>query len=186
MPELYSDRGILNDRPPPFIVRATATIAPPAGEYRLMVRTRQFTRVIVDGKTLIDTGFPKRSTDGHNPYIPPPKPTEPYMPAPRVGDIEKIAALTTDGEPRTVVLEVMVGGQGRRMEAGEPVVVLATKGGEFHLIGPSPEVPFSATAWPEFLRERQSRHADENIVRRRAAAAKDDDFWRKRHDAAFV
>lgn len=184
IPQKHTPSGVLADRSAAFVLRASARVALPAGEHRLLLRTREAARLFVDDRLSVEVPFPKRGTDGHQPWHPIGPPLEAGLPPLRFGDVEKLAPVTLDGKPHEFRLEVYVGGKGYRPEAGEPVVAVAGKGETFRLLAGEPSVPFTAERWPAYLEQRLAWHREHNATRRRDAAAGEADYWTKRHDLA--
>lgn len=192
VPEKYTPTGVLAGRGSGFLVRATAAVRWPAGDYRLLLRSRAGARLLLDGKVLADIPFPIKGPDGHLPFAVPPAPAADGLPPLRVDETERVVTVPLDGAAHALRLEVYVGGRAGkagdgntyRPEAGEPAVAVAGADGVFRLAAPSPTVPFAADAWPRYVADRKAAHAAGSAERRRAAAARDAGYWAGRHDLA--
>src|SRR5262245_23504679 len=65
VPAKYSAKGIVVDRTNPYLIRATSRLTLPAGEYRVLVRSRGGARLAVDGKPIAEIDFLKANASGH-------------------------------------------------------------------------------------------------------------------------
>jgi hypothetical protein len=183
VPPKYSDRGMLIDRSSPFVVRATRSLALPAGEYQLLLRSRNAARLYLDDKLLLDNPFPKAPVDGHNP-VPEVPDLGPDLRPIQPGQQEKRAAVQLDGGRHSVRLEFVVGGRKLRPELGEPAVAIAAAGQPFRLLADPPTVPFSDAGWEAYRGERLAHYRAASAAARKAASAAEDHYWRRRHDLA--
>src|SRR4051794_28545367 len=75
LPAKYNARGIQVDRSSPFAVRAEATLQVPAGNVRLMLRSRNAARLVVDGAVVAETKPVNPNSAGHEdvPEVSPPE-----------------------------------------------------------------------------------------------------------------
>ena len=178
----YSDKGLRADRSNPFLVRMTAKIKLPAGEQRLLLRSRNAARLRLDGKIIAETKFLNPNASGHE-HVPELKSSEETSLAPLPpGQREKLVTLKLDGAEHLLVVETIVGGKGLRAELGELVVAIASKDGPFRLVSvDGSNIPYSEDGWRDYSRKQQEWLAAENTRRRRAAGAKESEYWRMRH-----
>ena len=182
VPGKFSPRGLLVDRSNPYIVRASQTLTLPAGDYTFMLRARGSSRLFVDDKLVVETGFLKRSADGHGKVVPQPK-VEAGVRYPSAGQQEKRAALTLDGKPHAFRFEFIVGLKDVRPEVGDPAVAIALKGKPFTLLG-DPSVPFTDEGWDRYAVRNLALQAKRSTELREQASAEEIAYWKKRHDLA--
>src|SRR5438045_370369 len=64
-PKKYTAQGLLGERSNPFVVSATARITLPAGETRLVLRSKNAARLLVDGTVVAETAFLDPNASGH-------------------------------------------------------------------------------------------------------------------------
>ena len=89
LPKKYNGHGIQEDRANPLVLWLHTELNLPAGKQRLLVRSRNASRLYIDDKLVVENGFPKLKGDGHNPYEPVESkisPEHPPAPAGRSGD----------------------------------------------------------------------------------------------------
>ena len=185
LPKSYSDRAVLVDRSNPFLVRATATIQLPAGEYRLLLRAKNAARMFVDDERLLETDFVKGNASGHEAVPDAPAVTDESLHALPVGHQERVTTIKLDGEVHRFRLDSFVGGQKLRMELGELLVAIAGPGEPFRLLTPTVKrIGVSEADWPEYAaatRERMKRH---DAATRVSVGADEAKYWQMRHDLA--
>jgi hypothetical protein len=183
IPAKYSARGIESDRSSPFALHAEATLAVPAGSHRLILRSRNAARLIVDGRVVAETDLIKPNSSGNEevPEIVPPEDLRWRYTAP--GSQERIVAWTSDGQPHRVELWALIGGKKLRSETGELSVSVVAPGALPFLIGDG-RVLLTDEGWTAFVKAERERIDDLDTVRRRAAAASEDAYWKVRHDLA--
>ena len=185
LPAKYDDRGILLDRVVPLALHAEATLNVPAGPHRLILRSRNAARLLVDGKLMAETDPIRPNASGHDevPEIAPPADPRWRYVAP--GDQERIVAWESDGERHRVDLWVVIGDKKMRPEPGELSVSVVGADGVPVLVG-APDSTWTLTdaGWSRFLEDERVRIASLDATRRREAARSDDPYWRARHDLA--
>ena len=135
IPARYNTRGIEVDRSNPFALHAEATLAVAAGPHRLILRSRNAARLVVDGQVVAETNPVKPNSAGHEdvPEVVPPEDPRWRYAAP--GSQERIVAWTSDGQPHRVELWALVGGKKLRPETGELSVSVVAPGGLPVLVG---------------------------------------------------
>lgn len=185
IPRKFDDWGVREDWGTGVMVRAVAEIKLEAGEYEFLGRSRTVSRLIVDGKKILD--FPKvgRGGGAHNHVEPVPEVPRPGMRPHAMDDIEKIVKFTSAGGTHTVVFDVMVGGPKKRLEFGEACLAIA-KGDEiFQLLAPGADSGPKLTddGWVSFAAE-TGEVLDRFDRDNRRAADKQAGYWKKRHDLA--
>src|SRR5262249_6843789 len=171
----------------PFLFRASARLALPAGEYRLLLRAPTGSRFFVDGQLALTTSFPDFKADGHEEVPEIPKAVAPDIRFLRPGHFESLTNFVSNGQPHDFVFETLIGLKDRRPELGESSVS-ASFGEEngFYLLSPAPDVHVALTeeAIDEFAAERRAHWKKEDANARRLAAAEEDKYWTWRHELA--
>ena len=184
LPKKYSDRGLIEDRTNPFLLRASGAVSLPAGEYRIVLRSRGAARLTLDGKLLVATDFLKRNEDGHE-----------AVPELDQGESDDVHPLPPGHQQRSTtvrinqptsrfILEAMIGGKGLRAEVGELVVAIAGENESLRVLSPAATIPFSDRVWLAFAEERRERLATFDSERRRNADAQEKAYWAMRHKLA--
>ncbi len=187
MPTRYSPRGVKVDRGMPFLYRATAAITLPAGEHRLLLRSRTGSRLFIDGKEMLATRFPDFKADGHEEVPDAPLAIAPDLRYLRPGHFESLTNFVSDGKPHTFTLEAVVGLKTRRPELGEMGVSSAPAGSDdFRLLAPleGDRVRLTEDEFEGFIAERTDTWRRADVVRRHEAAREEEGYWNRRHERA--
>ncbi len=202
LPHKYVSTGVRADRAFPTFVRASAEVRLPAGEHRLLLRSRGTARVFVDGKQVLATPFdqPRQFAVGNAGELPVEEQNTfidlgpGYRFAPP-GNREAVAAVAFPADrPVRVVLETLIGGlqstgkNGKpfRPELGETVIAVQLAGSTaWHLLSPGPRsVPYTDAAWNAYEAERRLRLEGINRAARAARRAEHAAYWDSRRAAA--
>jgi hypothetical protein len=183
IPAKYNARGIEIDRSNPFALHAESTLALPAGPHRLILRSRNAARLIVDDRVLAETELimPNSSGNEEVPEIVPPEDPRWRYVAP--GSQERIVAWHSDGGRHRIELWALVGGKKLRSEPGELSVSVVAPGGLPTLIGGAP-VALTDESWTAFAAAERERIDAFDTNRRRTAAASEGAYWKGRHELA--
>lgn len=184
VPTKYSSKGVKVDRAAPFLLRASARMKVPAGEYRLLVRARTGARLSVDGNIIATTKFPNLNADGHEEVPEAPAVLAPDLPYPPPGHVESLANFHFDGQTHVITLEALIGTKGRRHELGEMTVSIDSGNGSFRLLSPKLNVPYTEEGWTAYEAERRTHLKAADTRRRHAAAAEEEKYWVWRHELA--
>lgn len=192
VPYKYIDTGIREDRPNPFLMRASAEVELPAGEHRLLLRARGATRLTIDGQQVLTTPFPPPNSDGHHKI-----PTDyldlgPDFRFAPPGNREKWMTFTSPGKKHVVVLETIVGGRRGtvrlRQELGETVVAVSPQdASSFRLLTPKglAAAPlYTDAGWNQYAAAEEARLAGLEAERRAVARKQQDPIWQKRRELA--
>ncbi len=187
LPKKYSSRGILVDRSGPILIRAVGLVKLPKGEQRLLVRSRNASRLFMDDHLVAETAFHNIRTgpvgaDGD--IIEGNSELAPNIRRLRYGDTEKVALIEGDGEVHRFRFEMIVGGQGHRPELGDTSVSISRPDEDFRLLSASVDVPFTEDAWPEYVREQRRDLAVLDGIRRRDVGIAETEVWNRRHQLA--
>ncbi len=184
LPAKYNARGLRIDREAPFALHAEAVLERPAGEYRLILRSRGASRVLMDGTALAETKPIRRNASGHEdvPVVPPPEDRRwRYVGA---GEQEAIVRWTSDGKPHRVELWAVIGEAKLRAETGELSLSIVAPGEVPVLVGASDRVELTDEGWEAFEESERIRLDAIDTAHRRALARSEDPYWRARHELA--
>ncbi|HEY1108333.1 MAG TPA: c-type cytochrome domain-containing protein, partial [Opitutaceae bacterium] len=200
LPQKYVSTGVRADRAFPTLVRATATVTLPPGKHRLLLRARGQSRVLIDGKTVLETPFdqPRQFAVGNAGELPVEEQNAPLDLGPGYrfvppGNREKLTEVAFSGKPVSVVLETFVGAllppkrtAPFRPELGETVIAVALEGTtEWRLLSPGPrQVAYTDAAWNAYAAERRLRLDAMNSAARAARRAEHSAYWDSRRSAA--
>ena len=181
----YSPLGVRADRSNPFVVRVTGDLKLPAGDCRLLTRSRSASRLFVDGRLVVANPFPKFRGDGHEDVWGLDRVPAPGHRALRPGDQDAIATFKSDGGRHRLTWEVFLGGKGMRPELGETLVALAEPDRDtFVVLHPTKPFPLTDDAWMDYDARLRGELATLNQQRRREASREWTAFWNKRHEYA--
>ena len=184
LPVKYSRRGIAVDRSSPFAVRAESTLHEPAGTYRLILRSRGASRLLVDGRTVAETRPVNPNSAGHEEVPDVAPPDDPRWRPVATGDQERVAEWVSDGKPHPVELRVVVGDRRMRQETGELSVSLVKPGGVPVVVGSGGRLSLTDEGWSGYVASEGVRLDAFDTARRRIAAGADDGYWKARHEVA--
>ncbi|TWT67445.1 DUF1553 domain-containing protein [Allorhodopirellula solitaria] len=216
IPLRYDDWGIRSRWEGPLLVRIAGDVDLPLGEHSFLVRTRSLSRLWIDGELAARTGSVKRRGGNLQPIVPIPDPVVPgarllpfpqqevmfdHVVSPPKGDTPENSADTSlasvdSAEPSRsehgsrrvrVVLELIVGGGGQRIESGEVCVAIQpNRRGPLFVLTPDSVSPLPLTdesIEPQLqVLERRVQATDD--ATRRQAARSQDAFWQNRHALA--
>lgn len=185
LPRKYSSKAIQVDRTQAFAVRASSLVTLPAGEYELLVRARNGSKLWVDGKTIAETPFFAISSDAHGSIRDWRVIKDDEVRRVQPGDHEALAPIVSAGEPLEIRLELYVGGGKQRPELGEAGVFIRRKGETgFQLLGHDVEVPLTDAGMLDFHDRQRDELAKIDAERRRVISAGEITYWKQRHDFA--
>lgn len=192
VPHKYISTGVRADRANPSHVRASAIVTLPEGKHRLLLRGRGLSRLIIDGKKVLETAPRVTESGGHTPlavqddylnlgpdfrFVPP-------------GNRESWCEFETAGGEHFVILETMLGNmKGRlkqRPELGETVAAISLQGSEsWSLLSPGErQVPYTDDGWAAYEAERRQWLAQVNAQARTDCLEATSEYWDRRRNAA--
>ncbi len=184
VPKKYSDRGVQIDRTSPFLIRAWAYVTLPKGPHRILIRSRNASRLYVDERKLAETAFFSISGDATSTVFKVDTRLAPRIRPLQRGDTEDVAMVEGDGQEHLLRFEMIVGGQSHRPELGETGVFIAEPDGDFRMLASASPVWLTDADWPRFAREQRERLVTLNAERRREAGAAEAKYWDFRHKLA--
>jgi len=184
LPRKYDSKGLIVDRSPQFLVRASALMKLPKGKMTFLVRSRSGSRLIVDGKVVGKNPFLKKRTNAHE-HVPELHSEVPegvrYL---RPGNYETQIEFDSKGGEHVVTLEAVIGGNGLRPEPGELSASWSTDGKMFHLLSPSSSIPLTDSEWVDYTEELSVNMVRYEQQKRHEKDVAERDYWRMRHDRA--
>lgn len=190
LPLRYDAWGIREGWRTPVLLRLAADVSLEPGQRTFLLRARGLGRLWVDGKLIARTKPLTSSPNGEELITPVAEPPLPGLrPAEhRQQEVQGAAEVAGNGTCR-VVLELIVGGKRFRPDPGETLVAVKTPDGKlFEILAPADSlqahVPLTDEGVTTALAQLESRLDELDTQLRRTAAASQDDFWKKRHDAA--
>ncbi|QDU29759.1 hypothetical protein ETAA8_48740 [Anatilimnocola aggregata] len=185
-PQKYGEHGTRIDRGSPHVLWYSSKLNLPAGEQRLLLRSRHAARLYLDGKLVVQNPFPSGRTDGHNAWMPVTSKISKNIRALQPGDQENVVELKITPGLHELRLEVFVAGKKRRHELGETSVSIAPAGSDaFQIVSCQNEsFPLSDEAWLAFEDAQRLRLRDMNQLRRAQAGREYNEYWNKRHQYA--
>lgn len=184
LPAKYNARGIEIDRTTPLALRATTRLERKKGSYRIILRSRGASRVLIDGRKIAETKPINPNSSGHEdvPEVAPPE--DPRWRFIATGDQETMVAWESDGNFHTLELWSVIGDRKLRPETGELSVSLVSPGEIPQLVGGEARVPLTDEGWSAFVIDESNRLDFFDTNRRRQAARSEDAYWERRHELA--
>lgn len=185
VPKVYTATGVIGNSPSNTFLRASGLVSFPKGTHRLLLRARGISRLVIDGKTILDTPLMPSSLNGHHltseqdnyldlgpdfRFAPP-------------GNREAWCEFYSTGEkPHLVVLETVFGTI--RPGLGETVAAWSAEGtNAWQLISPAGRnIPYTDEGWTIYETERRNHIEQINTNRRHAKRAQSNAFWKKRRE----
>ncbi|MCA9245471.1 MAG: hypothetical protein KDA42_00120, partial [Planctomycetales bacterium] len=192
VPHKYVSTGVRADRQNPSHLRASAIVKLPKGKHRLLLRGRGMSRLIVDGKELLENGPRTLDSGGHTPlavqddyldlgpdfrFVPP-------------GNRDAWREFESSGGEHFVILETMLGNiKGKlkqRPELGETVAAISLEGSEsWSLLSPGKrQVAYNDAGWADFAAERRAWLHGINAASRAKCREAHSEYWNRRRAAA--
>lgn len=201
LPQKYISTGVRANRAFPTLVRAMATVSLPAGQHRLLLRSRGQARLLVGGKVVLETPFAqaKQFPLANAGFLPMEQqdtdlnlgPGYRHVPP---GNREALGLVAFTGAPTEVILETFVGQippgskSPFRPELGETVVAVSfenTKG--WQLLSPGTrQVRYTDAGWNAYEAERRDRLVAMNKAARQARRTEHAAYWNHRREAALA
>ena len=184
VPLRYTDKGLIADRSDPYMLVASGRLALAQGTYRVWLRSRGAARLLLDGKSIVETSFLSPNSDTHELLPTINRVREPGIHPLPVGHQEKMVTIPLDGQEHDFLLEALVGGDGLRPELGELSVCVAQPDETLQLLGFPLNVPFTVAGWTTYSQGSRTRHRRRDQARRERVASAEADYWTRRHDLA--
>ena len=184
VPKKFTDRGLVADRTNPYMLRASCRLALPAGEYRLLLRSRGAARLSINGKAVVATEFLIANKSSHERVPVVERVREPGVYPLPVGHQEQMVNVPLDGGTHDFLLEAFAGGKGLRLELGELAVCVARADETLRLLGGPIDALFTEAGWSNYAERSIARRTARDRQRRRTAEADQVQYWKMRHELA--
>ncbi len=186
LPKKYNARGVIEDRPLPILTQSYLKRTLTAGKYAILLRSKNATRLWIDGKQVASQPFLTTNGDGHEevPVLPAP-PASNLIPISQ-GHREDVIQIDLESGTHVFRLDAIAGGRAIRPETGELCVAIASQDGEFQILTPDGVEPWIPTEsrWKEFVADESSRMQRSNQRARLAAGQQEQQYWNERHRIA--
>ena len=183
LPRKYDGKGLIADRPVPWLVHLTSRMEFPEGDYRFVIRSLDATRLYIDGELIAETPFMELRSDGHQELHEVTEVPEGVLTIP-VAHHETQAHVTLTDGPHVVSLYRLVGKKSAGARVGELVVGYARNENRLQFLAPGRELPFNDETWLALLDEERVNLRDINLAQRWAVSEEERSYWTRRHDFA--
>jgi hypothetical protein len=193
VPRKYIETGVREDRPNPYLVRTYAVVNTVAGEHRILVRSFNACRLMIDGKYVTATPFRVQSSDGSindRVDITVPKDLGPQTHFAPPGNQESLVTHQFEAGPHIVVMETIVGGwygkNPRRFDVGETLIAIAPAGqADMEIVGPGTVRELMNDENVEQIKAEQLAMVDVMNIKARAKCREQTaDYWTHRREDA--
>ena len=181
LPKRYNARGVHVSRPTPFLIHAHANIVLPEGECRLLFRSREASRLFLDGELVGETSFYKITSTANGPIWDLDRSHGPNIRPLQRGDRQQVITVKGDGEKHSLRHEILVGLRGRRAEMGDASVSISSDSGDFRLVSFDRDFELTESGWVKFAEWDRKRLQTVNKRRRDKASEIETDYWNQRH-----
>ncbi|NNE01372.1 MAG: hypothetical protein HKN47_29000, partial [Pirellulaceae bacterium] len=167
-----------------MVVRAWANVHLEPGDYQIMVRSRSFSRLLIDGQAIVTT--PKQVNRGGAHHVVDPLPNVPVdgMRPHFMSDHERIVSFHSDGGTQEWMYEAIVGGPNYRLEFGETSVAIARTDEMFHLVSDRHTFPLTDDGWNQFSQRQRAMLDQLDRRTRQKLASQQSQYWNQRHTYA--
>jgi hypothetical protein len=185
LPRKYSASAVQVDRTQAFALRASSFVDLPAGRYDLLLRSRNGSKLWVNGKETASTPFFSISGDAHGTIRDWRVVKDPQTRRVQPGDHEVLVQVESTGDPVELRVEMYVGGGNQRPETGEAGLFIRPQGETaFHLLGHDVDVSLTDAGMLDFINRQRDDLEIINASRRRAVDAEERAYWNQRHALA--
>ena len=186
LPNMYNERGVVEDRQLPILTQSYLKRSLPAGKFSILLRSKNATRLWIDGKQIASQSFLSTNGDGHEEVPVLSQPPRPNLVAITQGHREDVIEVELQEGLHVFRLDAIAGGRAIRPEIGYLCVAIAAEDGDFLVLTPDAIEPWIPTEsrWKEFLVEEASRMQILNQRLRVEASRNEQQYWEKRHKIA--
>ena len=186
VPHKYTQSGVIDDRPIPFMVRAMGRFVIPKGTQQILVRARNGARLQIDDAQVLDLPFFNISSSSHGSVPAIDRTLAPHIRPLYRGDAQKLITIEGDGEEHLFVFDMIVGGKGRRPECGESGVYIAPPGEDFRVLGHGDTILLTDYHFPPYFQREWQAIEKLNQTKRIAVSKSEAEYWNNRHKHAAM
>ncbi|REJ89241.1 MAG: DUF1553 domain-containing protein [Planctomycetota bacterium] len=183
LPRKYDRRGLIIDRPVPWLLHLTTRKPFDAGEYEFVVRSLDAARLYIDGELVLETPFMDLGSDGHHAPHEIAEVPDGVLSIPAAHHETRKTVTLTEG-PHVVSLYRLIGTKKSGARVGELVVGYGRVGEPLSFFGPQRDPAFTDESWLRLLDEEHERLREINQVRRLAQDEQEREYWSFRHELA--
>lgn len=181
VPTRYSVNALPLDRSTPFVLRASAELAYPEGEYTLRLRARGAAQLLMDGKAVLTTEAQKPNTASDDPLPPTPAASRGGVRPLPYPHQESIAPVRLNSALHRYVLVAVIGGKGLAPDPGELSVTIGMAGEVPRLLGPPGALRLTDAGWEAYAAAARDRGVEEDAQRRYRQSLPVVKEWEARH-----
>jgi len=190
LPRAYNDKGLIIDRPVPFLIRLATQVElepmfdadgkEPTREYEFIVRSLDSARLYIDGELLTETPFMSLRGSAHGAYYDLPEQTDDILSIPAAHS-EKRVTVTLDEGPHIISLCRLVGNKGKSPYLGELSLAYGPVGGPYKFVSPTRDTSYTDAGWLSLIQEDRPRRRDWEQNERNSKDASEREYWNRRH-----
>ncbi|MEW4528836.1 DUF1553 domain-containing protein [Maioricimonas sp. JC845] len=188
LPQKYNERGLIADRPVPWMLHMTSRIHFEPGTYELVYRSLDSARLYIDGEMQAETPWMKQSSSAHQPLHKITPVPEGVLSIPVAHYEEKVQVTFDEPGDHVISLYRMIGSKRTGIRIGELVVGMrridentSDEAPKYTFLSPKRRVPFTDGAWLDLAEEEHQRLRHLNQQNRLAAAQDESEYWNRRH-----
>ena len=186
LPKKYNERGVIEDRQLPVLAQSYLKRSMPGGKVSILLRSKNATRLWIDGKQIASQPFLTTNGDGHEAVPEMPVPPRANLAPISQGHRENIVEVELDEGIHVFRLDAIVGGRSIRPEIGDLCVAIAMDDGDYSILAPDGIEPWIPTSerWKKFIVDEAVRMQRLNQRLRFDANEKERAYWDSRHQLA--
>ena len=187
IPARYNGDGLRAAWNTPMLFRSAATIELPAGESRLLIRSRGAARLKIDGDIVATIGAMRTGGNAHQPVEPVPDAISDHVRPLPYADRETLVTVTSDGGPHLLQFESILGARNVYPAFSETLVAIETEPGHFEVLAADADnrVPLvEGGAFEHWKRDRIVFHEALDQQFRQPGRERHRDYWNQRHQLA--
>lgn len=180
LPHKYDAKGLIINRKVPSLLHMFSKVRLEGGEYELILRSLDASRLYVNGEQVAETKFMNLSGSAHQAYynLPDLGPDLLSIPA---GHEEQRVTVTLEPGEHVFSLYRLVGNRNQGDYLGEIVVGIAKKGEQFQFLGPRRNLPFTDEGWLTHREQDRLRRLEWNRQQRLKLTEAERAYWEQRH-----
>jgi hypothetical protein len=182
LPRTYDRNGQIAAPPATLLARAATRRHFSSAAHRFIVRSKNATRLYVDGRLVAEQSFMARNASGHEAV--PELPATGQLPPIPAGHRQFEVTVQLEAGFHQIRVDTIVGGNGLRSELGVLFVGWSSGNGPVQLLAPQSAVVLDQQGWLDASQRTERELRQWERERRMAGYANADDYWRSRHERA--